>query len=123
MARDAAPDRVGAVALCGIARRLATSAVQLCPVNSDFPLEPDALLRAAVVAQLTRQPALSGCELTVEARDGVVTLFGRVRSEAEHWYAERAVLRVDGVREVLIRVETEQARRPLPTIPRQKVID
>ncbi len=91
-------------------------------MNADATLESDAILRQAVVAQLRRQPALSGRGLAVEAHDGVVTLAGHVRSEAERWYAERAVLRVSGVREVSIRVEVDPPA-PLLTIPRQKAID
>ncbi len=57
----------------------------------------DTTLQKTVIEELAWEPALSGAEIGVAAKDGVVTLSGKVRTYAQKYAAEKAVHRVNGV--------------------------
>ena len=64
-------------------------------MRSDSELQRDALL------ELLREPGVDAERIAVRIRDGVATLTGNVRSEAESWSADEAVRRVPGVQGVV----------------------
>ena len=54
-------------------------------------------LQLAVLAELGWEPSVRAANIGVVARDGVVTLTGKVESYAEKYAAETAARRVKGV--------------------------
>ena len=64
------------------------------------PVPTDASLTAAVKTKLGADTSLSGSRITVDTLDGVVTLSGEVRSQAEKDVAVRLARDTAGVREV-----------------------
>ncbi len=64
-------------------------------MRSDSELQQDARL------ELVREPGVDAETIEVRVQDGVVTLTGNVRSEAESWSAADAVRRVPGVQNVV----------------------
>ena len=70
----------------------------------------DSMLQRKILDELKWDPAVSETDVGVEVNDGVVTLNGTVESYVKKLAAERAVLRVEGVRalaeEVEIRVQS-----------------
>jgi hyperosmotically inducible protein len=82
------------------------------------PLAPppptDASLTAAVKAKLAADSTLSGLKINVDTLDGVVTLSGEVRSQADKDAAARLARETGGVREVndrLVIGKTSTSRR------------
>ncbi|MDH6594373.1 osmotically-inducible protein OsmY [Variovorax sp. TBS-050B] len=71
-------------------------------MNPDMP--PDVQLRHEVFAQLNWDPAVCGCDVDVSVKDGVVTLSGRLASEALKAAVERAVRRAEGIGPVVNRL-------------------
>lgn len=65
-------------------------------------MKSDIQLRDDVLAELAWEPAVHAAQIGVAARDGVITLQGRVGSYGEKWDAERAVQRVAGVQSVAV---------------------
>jgi RNA polymerase sigma factor (sigma-70 family) len=65
----------------------------------------DLELKKTVEAELSYEPSINASEIGVAVRDGVVTLTGHVDSYWEKWNAERAALRVSGVRAVANELE------------------
>jgi osmotically-inducible protein OsmY len=65
----------------------------------------DAMIQRDVLDELAWDARVQPNEIGVAARDGVVTLTGRVDSYAKSWVAERAAHRVRGVRAVANDVE------------------
>jgi osmotically-inducible protein OsmY len=61
-------------------------------------MKSDIQLRSDVLAELAWDPAVDANEVGVIVREGVVTLTGQLDSYAQKFAAERAVLRVAGVR-------------------------
>jgi osmotically-inducible protein OsmY len=61
-------------------------------------MKTDSQLQQAVMAELEWEPAVQAARIGVEVKDNVVTLAGQTDSYAEKWNAERAALRVPGVR-------------------------
>lgn len=61
-------------------------------------MKTDSQLQQDVSAELQWEPSVHAARIGVEAKDGVVTLAGQVDSCSEKWNAERAALRVAGVR-------------------------
>jgi osmotically-inducible protein OsmY len=69
----------------------------------------DGMLKQAVLAELSWEPSVTSAHIGVTARNGVVTLTGRVGSFAEKRAAEAAASRVRGVRAVAEEIEVELA--------------
>ncbi len=65
----------------------------------------DARLQRDVLAELLWESAVNAAHIGVEVEDGIVTLAGRVDTYAEKWAAEKAALRVDGVKAVAVELE------------------
>jgi osmotically-inducible protein OsmY len=61
-------------------------------------MKTDNQLQQDVSAELKWEPSIHAARIGVEVKDGVVTLAGEVDSYAEKWNAERAALRVGGVK-------------------------
>jgi len=68
-------------------------------------MHADAVLRAAVLAELAWEPSVTAAHIGVTARDGVVTLSGHVQRFAEKQAAESAALRVMSVKAVAEEIE------------------
>ena len=68
----------------------------------------DAALTSAVKAKLLADPDVSGLKIDVDTTNGVVTLTGDVRTQAEATEAERLARTTEGVRDVVskLRVST-----------------
>ncbi len=60
----------------------------------------DTTLQKHVIEELAWEPALRAAEIGVAAKDGVVTLTGKVRTYAQRYSAEKAAHRVAGVKAV-----------------------
>jgi osmotically-inducible protein OsmY len=67
----------------------------------------DLRLRRDVIEELEWEPSVNAEHIGVTARNGVVTLSGHVESFAEKLAAEKAVLRVKGVRALAQEIEVE----------------
>ncbi len=65
----------------------------------------DLELKKNVEAELSYEPSVNASEIGVAVRDGIVTLTGHVNSYWEKWNAERAALRLSGVRAVANELE------------------
>ncbi|MGA7677380.1 MAG: BON domain-containing protein [Dehalococcoidia bacterium] len=72
-------------------------------------MKTDAELQQDVMNELQWEPTLKAAEIGVAVKDGVVTLSGYVDSYVKKWAAERAAVRVFGVRAV---AEAIQVRLP-----------
>ena len=68
-------------------------------------MKTDTQLRDDVLAELKWEPSVQAAQIGVEAKEGVVTLQGRVASFGEKWDAERAAQRVAGVQSVAVELE------------------
>ena len=65
-------------------------------------MKTDLDLQRDVIAELEWEPALSGQEIGVAVKDGVVTLSGTVLNYAKKFKAERAAERVHGIKAVAL---------------------
>jgi osmotically-inducible protein OsmY len=65
----------------------------------------DLELKKKVESELTWEPSINAAEIGVAAKDGIVTLTGRVQSYWEKSSAERAASRVSGVKAVVNELE------------------
>ena len=77
-------------------------------MTSDSELQRDAR------QQLVHEPGVDEEAIEVRVQDGVATLTGNVRSEAESWSAADAVRRVPGVRSL---VNETMIVRETPVLP------
>ena len=68
------------------------------------PMGPDATLTEAVKTKLLAEKTISGRRIDVDAQDGVVTLKGEVRSQAEKDIAAQTARDTAGVRDVIDRL-------------------
>ncbi|MEO6280298.1 BON domain-containing protein [Roseateles sp.] len=68
-------------------------------------MKTDNQLQQDVSAELKWEPAVQSARIGVEVKDGVVTLAGQVDSFAQKWNAERAALRVAGVKALAIELQ------------------
>lgn len=68
-------------------------------------MKTDAQLQQDVLAELKWEPSINAAQISVEVKDGVVTLAGHVGSFAEKWDAGRAAQRVSGVNALAVEIE------------------
>ncbi len=68
-------------------------------------MRTDAQLKNDVMEELRWEPTVTSSEISVVAKDGVVTLSGTVPHYAEKWAAERATQRVEGVKAIAEEIE------------------
>ena len=69
----------------------------------------DEEIQQNVLDELAWDPEIEATDVGVEVDDGVVTLTGTVETFAQKWAAERAALRVEGVRAVANNVQVRPA--------------
>ncbi|KUM04987.1 BON domain-containing protein [Chromobacterium subtsugae] len=70
-------------------------------------MKNDMQLQQDVIAELNWDPSINATHVGVSASDGAVTLTGHVSSYAEKWAAERAALRVAGVKALAIEMDVQ----------------
>ena len=92
--------RTRALALLALAGALALAAACAAPAPAPSN-RSDAEITTAVRAQLATEPKINLFDVTVDTRDGVVTLSGRVRADADRVKAEKLARGVAGVRSVI----------------------
>jgi osmotically-inducible protein OsmY len=68
-------------------------------------MKTDTQLQSDVIAELSWEPSINSEEIGVEVKDGIVTLAGHVGSYAEKIDAERAAMRVSGVRALAVEMD------------------
>jgi len=68
-------------------------------------MKTDMVLKGEVLDELEWEPSINATRIGVAVKDGVVTLSGEVESYHEKVEAERATLRVEGVRGVASEIE------------------
>ena len=68
-------------------------------------MKSDRQLKQDVMDELEWDPSVKDVEIGVEVKDGVVTLAGHLGSYAEKYAAERAALRVAGVKGVAVEID------------------
>jgi osmotically-inducible protein OsmY len=83
----------------------------------------DAAIQQDVLDELTWDPQVEPTDVGVEVDDGVVTLTGTVESYMKKWAAERAALRVAGVRAVVNDLAVKVPGRRTDTDIAQAVAD
>lgn len=72
-------------------------------------MKTDSQLQKDVMAELKWEPAVHAEQIGVEVKDGIVTLAGRVDSFPAKWNAERAALRVAGVKALAVEIDVKLA--------------
>lgn len=70
-------------------------------------MKPDLTLQEDVAEELAFDPSVEASEIGVAAKDGVVTLTGKVPSYTDKMAAERAAKRVAGVKGIASEIEVE----------------
>ena len=70
-------------------------------------MKTDGQLQLDVDAELAWDPAINSDDIAVKVSDGVVTLAGHVKSYAEKMDAERATLRVSGVKALAMEMDVK----------------
>jgi osmotically-inducible protein OsmY len=70
-------------------------------------MKPDIVLKEHVLEELEWEPGIKAAGIGVTAKDGVVTLSGEVESYHEKIEAERAALRVAGVKGMVSAIEVQ----------------
>jgi osmotically-inducible protein OsmY len=68
-------------------------------------MKKDSELQHDVLAELEWEPMVDSAEIGVSVGDGIVTLNGTVKNLPEKWAAERAALRIAGVKAVANEIE------------------
>ncbi len=68
-------------------------------------MKTDAQLQLDIKAELAWEPAIQSDDITVKVGDGIVTLAGHVGSYAEKIDAEKAALRVSGVKALAVELD------------------
>jgi osmotically-inducible protein OsmY len=72
-------------------------------------MKTDTQLQSDVIAELSWEPSINSEEIGVEVKDGIVTLAGHVESYAEKIDAERATMRVSGVKALAVEMDVRLA--------------
>jgi osmotically-inducible protein OsmY len=70
-------------------------------------MKPDIILKEHVLEELEWEPGITAAGIGVAVKDGVVTLSGEVQSYHEKIEAERAALRVAGVKGMVSAIEVQ----------------
>lgn len=70
-------------------------------------MKTDGQIQLDVNAELAWDPAINSDDISVKVNDGVVTLAGHVKSYAEKMDAERATLRVSGVKALAMEMDVK----------------
>jgi osmotically-inducible protein OsmY len=70
-------------------------------------MKTDKQLQLDVIAELSWEPSVNAEEIGVEVKDGIVTLAGHVSSYAEKIDAERATMRVSGVKALAVEMDVK----------------
>jgi osmotically-inducible protein OsmY len=70
-------------------------------------MKTDYQLQLDVLAELSWEPSVNAQDIGVEVKDGIVTLAGHVSSYAEKIDAERATMRVSGVRALAVEMDVK----------------
>ena len=70
-------------------------------------MKKDSELQHDVLAELEWEPMVDSAEIGVSVGDGIVTLNGTVKNLPEKWAAERATLRIAGVKAVANEIEVK----------------
>ena len=70
-------------------------------------MKEDSELQHDVLAELEWEPMVDPAEIGVSVGDGIVTLNGTVKNLPEKWAAERAALRIAGVKAVANEIEVK----------------
>jgi osmotically-inducible protein OsmY len=70
-------------------------------------MKTDTQLQSDVIAELSWEPSINSEQIGVEVKDGIVTLAGHVDSYAEKIGAERATMRVSGVKALAVEMDVK----------------
>jgi osmotically-inducible protein OsmY len=70
-------------------------------------MKTDHQLQLDVMAELSWDPSINAADIGVEVKDGIVTLAGHVGSYAEKLDAERATMRVSGVKALAVEMDVK----------------
>lgn len=70
-------------------------------------MKTDQQLQQDVLAELSWEPSVNAEDIGVEVKDGIVTLAGHVSSYAEKLDAERATMRVSGVKALAVEMDVK----------------
>ncbi|GAB6140572.1 BON domain-containing protein [Methylosoma difficile] len=68
-------------------------------------MKSDTQLQTDVIDELNFEPSINAAQIGVVAKNGIVTLSGCVNTYSEKWNAERATLRVSGVKALAVEME------------------
>ena len=93
------------VTVVGLLLAVAAAAAVQKPLTDDE-------LHDKVIARLAADRDVKGGGLDVEVKDGVVTLRGKVREEAQKVKAERITRKVQGVKQVVNELQVEFGSQP-----------
>jgi len=72
-------------------------------------MKTDIQLQSDIIAELSWEPSINSEQIGVEVKDGIVTLAGHVGSYAEKIDAERATMRVSGVKALAVEMDVKLA--------------
>ncbi len=75
----------------------------------------DDAIHDEVMKRLSSDRDVKGGAITVDVKDGVVTLTGKVREEKQRTRAERVAKKVKGVKQVVNQLQLEMASTPAPS--------
>jgi osmotically-inducible protein OsmY len=76
-----------------------------CPFKEMQTMRTDSQLQSDVIAELSWEPSIRSEEIGVEVKGGVVTLAGHVGTYSEKLDAERAAMRVVGVKALAVEID------------------
>ena len=74
-------------------------------INGMRTMRTDSQLQSDVIAELAWEPSIHSEEIGVEVKGGVVTLAGHVGTYSEKLEAERAAMRVPGVKALAVEID------------------
>lgn len=77
------------------------------PAQETTEERPDAWVTTKVTTKLTADPEINPFKIDVDTKEGVVSLTGKVNSEADREEAERLARNTEGVRDVINNLEIQ----------------